>query len=855
MTMQEHQLAIECRQASETLGRLIEALDATPAAGAVERGPMLTDLGRCLRRMNRLAAAAMKPAALGILGPPGSGKSALARMLARGSAHPTPDEPLDIQLDASLPAADLAMHLAPHLPASLGIVLRLTAKAPSAPPLFPFPTQLLAAPDIVKILARAYLSSGRSRADPIPGATEIRDLAVEAGRHLRLFPVSGLEADQVADIRDYLERTFYFDPRVRALAATGYWEQLAALASHLPDEARADLLEPLWGMAPRYRELYVALSCALGSIEHAAEVFCPLEAVADFDQATRKFRPRADSIAAAGTALVKGASAETVMLRTRLGHFAGLGRGDLAALAAEVRLCVGGDISALLEDVQILEFPALEPRPLTAGGRKGEGKGADEVAALFRRAKREYLHEAYVRDHELTALLVCFDPARTSIDPHAGYVADWVDLAQGSEPRVREEGRTGLFVAAIRSEPQHAAAPARAKGDPWLERLGKALAERFGRVHEWPREWAPDQPFDNVFLLRALAPGASEPLALVREDDTIERRLALLAPDANSAQARFLAEPTVKAHVHDPARSWSDAQASPDGGVGYLADRIADACDGLARHRQVSLGLRDIKARLRSVLLRHLPVIEGSRMLDWRLRDARVVVSRQRRDAGRRRFGFLLDTLQVPETELREVFRRLEKAPRVEGGEVPAATPVPSAVQAAAVIDYWLDRMRALLLCRESEAALALPRTVVGHIVDELCVAARRLDLVGMLASRLGWAVCDRMPIDQRVGRSAMLAAATLASFVTTLRLDDSLTRGGSRLRAEGRAGTKVARKTAQSATTWLSGTDEQWRLAFADLVRENVLTPIPRGDGLRVEQIRDFLTSLGIGGAWEFGA
>ena len=348
MSVQERQLAIECRQASETLGRLIETLKAEPVSGAVERGPMLAELDRQHKRMNRLAAAAMRPPALGVLGPPRSGKSTLSRLLAGAGG---PRESVDIVLDASLPHLDLAAHLAPKHPECTGVVLRLTSKAPASPPLFPFPAHLLSLVDIIKVLARAYLTGPRSTSEPLPDAASVRDLAVDTGRQLRLFPVRGLEADQIADIREYLEHNFHSDRHVRALAASGYWEQLEALVSHLPDEARARLLAPLWGSHPGLRGPFLSLAGALEALSHATEVFCPIEAMVDFDPASRRIRSRADSIAVAGTALAKGPAGETVMVRTRLGHFAALGRGELAALASEVRLSVSGDTGELMEIV------------------------------------------------------------------------------------------------------------------------------------------------------------------------------------------------------------------------------------------------------------------------------------------------------------------------------------------------------------------------------------------------------------------------------------------------------------------------------------------------------------------------
>ena len=89
---------------------------------------------------------------------------------------------------------------------------------------------------------------------------------------------SSVTADDVEDLREYLNRNFLSKPRVQMLQQ-GYWAQAVSLAPLLPLSYRAELFGIIWNNQPKFQQLFLELCQALEALGNPAEADCPLEAL------------------------------------------------------------------------------------------------------------------------------------------------------------------------------------------------------------------------------------------------------------------------------------------------------------------------------------------------------------------------------------------------------------------------------------------------------------------------------------------------------------------------------------------------------------------------------------------------
>ena len=305
------------------------------------------------------------------------------------------------------------------------------------------------------------------------------------------------------------------------------------------------------------------------------------------------------------------------------------------------------------------------------------------------------------------------------------------------------------------------------------------LLDGFGRHFDWPREWTPGRPFDNVHLLRnpiykakQILDYSSDGLELgfkAGQSDRIER-----------SRKEFMASEVVKTHVADPLAVWREAFLINDGGMSYLAQSIAAVCDNRVKYRQIVAALDDLRHSMQDRLRRYYVSENYAFQQDRRHTSGLLVVRRLRSSAESHNFGYLLRSLQLSESQFGDVMRNVEvwtgarfdpaeeeefadddlfdefhdtgrgKSARKDRGKAnghgvahangdkngshhaeaeTAPELVPTArLCARTAVDHWIESVRAIATGESATTRYQLPRQALLHLVDELIVGAERGD-------------------------------------------------------------------------------------------------------------------------------
>jgi|GEM_PF-3658940 len=622
-------------------------------------------------RTARLQNAIGRKPAVGLAGPCRSGKTHLAAGLAaRGSV------PLLSKFEGFDAGIDFLQQIRSDAARASGVVIRFSSDDRGTPAKFPVELSLLTLVDLIKILGTAYLSAAASEPVVAPTPAEIEAYSTRVSHQLSPFFVSGLSEQEIWSIRDYFERSFAGSSVIRALTSGGYWDYLGAMVPRLPQGGRLEMLSLLWGGLPGYTMLFDHAITALEKLGYEQRAYCSMASLAAVDPETGLVSAIPDSIMNVDPLFRIGKSDdEAVMVRSEHGAWASIGRGVLAALTREVRVCLRENCSVLLEQADLIEFPGLHLAGDFAGDWSSDHNTTAALFALFARHKAGHLFEDYARNHEITSLVVCVDPASRNISGLSQTVSGWAEAAHGRSAGERETIDTGLFVvltmldqAIPKSNEEDIA------GVDWTARINAALEDGVGWGAGWPREWTPGRPFDQVYLLRSPHHKAPELC------DYLGNGLELCIKSSrinhvSIARDRFLENETVQQHVADPVVAWQEALEPGDGGVSLLVQSIAGVCNELGRRRQITSELAGLRHAMGERLQRFYVSDDELAQQDLRRRSGQVVLRALQICSDKRLLGKIMRLLQVSESEFGSLYHNLETNPfRSDARNMPPST-------------------------------------------------------------------------------------------------------------------------------------------------------------------------------------
>ena len=835
-------------------GRVAEA-----AAGALawigENGAIVREAGPALARdfrrfglaARKLAAAAQRPMCVSVFGPSQAGKSYLISALARKGTNP-------VNAVFGTETVDFVRRINPEGgKEATGLVTRFTLRPTPGLPGAPVTVRMLTQTDVIKILGNSFLEDfNRDAVTPLAADAVAKHLQALAQR-ARAAPAKGMDEDLVYDLQDYFERYFRGHPVILTLGGA-YWREAAALAPLLAVADRAALFAPLWNLIPAYTETARRLTAALEALGDPDEAFLPLAALLPRDISVINV-DTLDSLAAPETA-----NPLTVM--TREGRQATLPRAVVTALIAELRLTLAEQPWEFMSATDLLDFPGARSREVLNDPDRYLADPA-KLAPLYLRGKVAYLYQRYVADQELTAMLLCIGPSNQDVRTLPGMVREWVDATHGATPEERARQACALFLVLTKFDMEFEEAQGKSdigEGEGmnrWAARLQANITRFLALDHAWPEEWSPGQPFANTFWLRNpnfLAKG------LLDYDD--QRRETGLREPGRIARLReeFVATPLVRRHFADPGRAWDEAMTLNDGGVTFLATRLAPVCNPALKRGQVA-------ARL-AVLARAM----AQRLDPFHVSDDREAERAKRRAEGARaaralaasasaqRFGLMLRAMMVEAEALQAAFTRLVLAAPEEGSApivgaavdqddlarelaglfgdaAPVAAPVAAPARATdmadrmaeAALETWGEQLGAFADDATLTAFLRLTREAAVFVATQVESGAATRGLRAEIARRIRALSGYHERLSDSLTRPVLVAARAINDHVAFLGFDaepeaerPKVPRDGRAVFAAREAAEDIPRLGATPAPFETTFTVD-WITAFAKLIDLNV--------------------------------
>lgn len=779
----EKDIAGLCRRTAEATALAIAWFTDNTTQVRQEYSSLLREFRKFGAAAGKLASAVDRPMCVGVFGPSQAGKSYLISALARRGT-----DPLIADFDDVPQGLDFVRQINPEGGAELtGLVTRFSMRHIPTPQGFPVAVRLLSQADIVKIIGNSYFSDCDLSEEKIPDAARI-GAVVEKARTAKGAPVSGLTEDNVWDIQDYFERQYKGEEIIRALSSGGYWDALAELAPRTPLSTRVELFGLLWGEIEPFGVLYARLTEALDALGHPNDAFCPIEALVA--RGAGGFERRTGSIIDVKTLDGLGSKeGEALSVSGAPGRIAPLTRAILTALVAEMHVAMRERPWDFFEHTDLLDFPGARSREHHPDIRKLLKKEGT-LEGLFLRGKVAYLFDRYNAEQELTGMLLCIAPSNQEVRTLPAMIKEWIDLTHGTDPAARARTETALFLVLTKFDAEFTMAVGNEEDSTarWSRRLHASLIDFFGKAHEWPHEWRPDQPFNNTFWLRN--PNFLATHIIDYDADKTEIGIRDIATERIArSRAEYIANPDVRRHFRDPAEAWDEAFRLNDGGVTYLANSIAPICNPMIKINQITARLALQRRTMIERLQRYYVTDDLAEQRERRRAAARQVVEHLIRCASNQRFGSLIRALQITDTELSDVFFALETRPDRERtfgsavneealrklaglstGQSEGNGVLDTADQyASAVVAHWIEVMRSAATNGRVCRYFHVPDHVMSDLVDELIAGASRLDLRRQVAAQIRPAIIPQARLKEAVVKPALLAANAIGAFVMWL--------------------------------------------------------------------------------------
>jgi hypothetical protein len=784
---EEAALAARCMRVAEAA---TGALAWIGENGAIvrEAGPALArDFRRFGLAARKLAAAAQRPMCVSVFGPSQAGKSYLISALARKGTNP-------VNAVFGSETVDFVRRINPEGgKEATGLVTRFTLRPAPGLPGAPVTVRMLTQTDVVKILGNSFLEDF-NRDSVVPVAPEVLSKHLDGlAARARAAPAQGMDEDLAYDLQEYFERYFRGHPVILALGG-GYWREVAALAPKLSVADRAELFAPLWNLIPAFTATARRLTEALEALGDPDEAFLPLASLL----------PRETSVINVDTldTLAAPDAGNPLPVTTREGRSVTLPRAVVTALIAELRLTLAEQPWDFMGATDLLDFPGARSREVLTDPERYL-KDPAKLAPLYLRGKVAYLYQRYVADQELTAMLLCIGPSNQDVRTLPGMVREWVDATHGASPEERAKHQTALFLVLTKFDAEFEEAQGKSEigsgegMNRWTARIQASITRYLALDHQWPLEWTPGRPFANTFWLRN--PNFINKGLL--DYDENRREIGLREPQRIARmREEFVATEAVQRHFADPGRAWDEAMKLNDGGVTFLASRLAPVCNPALKRGQVAARLaalaRAMAARLDPFHISDDREAERAKRRAEGAQAARAMAA----TAAAQRFGLMLKAMMVETEPLQAAFTRLllaaageETQPRIFGaaveeddlaselasifGDAAPAAPAARATDTAdrmaeAALEAWGERLARFAEDQATSGFLRLPREAAVFIATQVESGASTRRLREEIARRIRALSGFHERLPESLTRPVMVAERAINDYVAFLGFD-----------------------------------------------------------------------------------
>lgn len=789
MQEQDSRLAEACRTLDRLSGEASQWVNDNQDVVRGERDGLLRELRRAGRLFRTCEQAARRKMCAGVFGPSQAGKSYLISALARNDQG-------ELMADFSGQAHDFITSINPAGgKESTGLVTRFTTTSEPAPAQNPVRLQLLTETDLVKILANSYYADCE-HSEP-PNAKTI-DSALSAIESMATGnpAESRIDLDDLEDLREYLEKDFRAKPRVQELER-GFWVRAFHAGPRLDLAGRIRLYSLIWNETPGFTALLTTLLRALEQLNHAAEAFAPMAALI----------PRDNSIIDVAT--LQGlehseTSGETLELVTAAGARAALPRCVVTALTAELTIVMRESPDPLFAHTDLLDFPGYRSR-YKFENLDAELKKPDMLKELFLRGKVAFLFQRYCARRELTSMLLCIGPGNQEVQDLPGVINDWVLTTHGETPERREGKAASLYFVLTKFDMEFE----QKKGEPsvagrWDTRLHSSLLGYFGKQHDWPAKWAPNQSFNNLFLLRNPNFSFDAILSYAADRSTETGIRPDQQPYVDELESAFIQSELVARHFANPREAWDAAMKLNDGGIGLIRSRLQPLCDPQIKRSQIATTLLERQERLVARLKPFWKSDDRDELRQEKVLLYKALAPILAGQIERGHFAELLSRMGVQDHDLYESYFEAEQLARQQGDTATVAAPVPTvqadsllsglgdllcdtpddvptpagnerprdaaAAFAALMESNWLEHLHSMADDPVMQAYYPFPGKEFAAFVNELALGAERqklrLELEDGLRRAASYANVER---ERLIWKQASLAAGSINAYISWL--------------------------------------------------------------------------------------
>jgi hypothetical protein len=733
-------------------------------------------LERILRRSgleaNRLERTLSRPMGVGIFGPSQAGKSYLISILARKDGS----EQLIAKFSGKFSELDFISQInPPEGKECTGLVTRFTMKPQQTPDGFPVTLRLLSQVDIAKIILNTYYndSSQEHERDVTPEILDAHLTAYESRNDDK--PAGALTEDDIWDLHEYVSKNSRGASTAKAFE--GGWERIARVAPRLKASERGTFLSLLWGGHNVFTAVFDRLVAALGKLDYAGEVFCPIEGLVPS-------KPGILNVATLDGLLAD--NAETLEVRTVSGPPVVVARPIITALGMELRIVLRDEPQPFFRYTDLLDFPGYRSRENWDWTSCFKANPNAFAKDSFLRGKIDYLFQIYTANLELTSLVLCLPDSSQEVKTLGAAMENWIVVTHGATPEKRVGKPNLLFFALTKFDRHLSETAGMERDDPALRfenRLEASLLEPFGKMAQsWPRQWTPGNSFKNMFWIRNPNFKSEHIINYQdrREVEIIPSKIDRIRELRSACATSFL----VKDHFESPEKAWDEVMKLNDGGVNYLADSISKVSTPNLKLSQVSSRLTELRNEV-WYLLDPLHVSDNYQ----KEKEARLAILDQEilSDldicAQNLTFGSALRGMMIDASDLYAALSEALKKPdpasqrrslgdRVRGKPTQKPTEDKMSRIAAAALKSWhnlmLNRAEDLIFSRR----VGIKVENLKHIVDELRIASTRRGLAEEIATRLR-AIVEGNEISDSLSRKvSMVAQRSINHFVAQLGFD-----------------------------------------------------------------------------------
>ena len=454
-----------------------------PASVPGDAEGIASEISSLRRRARIISRACGRPASIAIYGESQVGKSYLVSTLAKGH-----NALVQVRIGRE------QRTVLTEIKESTGLVTRFSINPPpKSTDRKPIYLELLSELDIVKILVNTYFKDIKHKETVSISADEITRVLDRARTSARGPTAGHLDADDINDLKEYMDREIFSFDRLKALTPA-VWSELQKLVPRLSLDERISVYSMLWLQEAPFTAAARVLVRALESLGHADAVIVGAEAVL----------PRETSIIDVETlhGFEKGEGETVEVESVASGIQVRMARATLCALTAEVYMHLSSPPGGAIDVCDLLDFPGARAR--TSHDSLGSGIATDGLSLFYRRGKVDFLFKRYTANQELAALLLCRRPGNQEVFDIKNTVYTWIETALGEAPEKRK-GQTPLFVLFTRFD--ELVAPKTAGGTPasTLENpIKNAFVEFFNQnlSDNWPVNWDGRGVFRNCHWYR-----------------------------------------------------------------------------------------------------------------------------------------------------------------------------------------------------------------------------------------------------------------------------------------------------------------------------------------------------------------